>query len=345
MNLLYFNLSTNKKDPSLSFTTNWLNKISKNYDNVFLITLKGDLQHLNPKIKAYKLYNSNSNKLIALFRFYNYLFKILSKHKIERCFSHMNPLFLSLTLGSLKILGIKTVLWYTHPSVTLKLKLATYLSDRIITASKKSFPINTKKLSPIGHAIETRLFTKFDTNKKYISCVGRISSSKNIDVLLKAFSLLKTDKLLLIVGSPLTNNDIIYMDSLVDLVNDLNIKNKVKFIDSVKRDRLVNFYNESIVHVNLTSDGFLDKVALEAMSCGTISLSSNVGYVNVYGNFSDKLLFKYGNEIDLSKKLEEILTMDSNERIMIENELSKNVNLYHSLNTISSRIDKVFNSL
>ena len=184
MNLIYFNLSTDIKDPSLSFTTNWLNKISKNYDNVFLITLKGDLQHLNPNIKAYKLYNQNSNKLIALFRFYNYLFRILSKHKIERCFSHMNPLFLSLTLGSLKILGIKTILWYTHPSVTLKLKLATYFSDRIITASKKSFPINTKKLTPVGHAIETSLFKKIDTNKKYVSCVGRISKSKKIDVLI-----------------------------------------------------------------------------------------------------------------------------------------------------------------
>jgi glycosyltransferase involved in cell wall biosynthesis len=345
MNLLYFNLSTNKKDPSLSFTTNWLNKISKSYDNVFLITLKGDLQHLNPKIKAYKLYNPNSNKLIALFRFYDYLFRILSKHKIERCFSHMNPLFLSLTLGSLKILGIKTVLWYTHPSVTLKLKLATYFSNRIITASKKSFPINTKKLTPIGHAIETTLFAKFVTNKKFISCVGRISKSKNIDVLIKAFSLLNTDKQLLIVGSPLTRNDIHYRNSLVDLITDLKIKNKVKLIDSVKRDNLIKFYNESIVHVNLTSEGFLDKVALEAMSCGTISLSSNDGYGNVYGDFSDKLLFKYRNETDLSKKLEKILTMDKNERIMIESKLQKNVKKLHSIETIGKRINDVFETI
>ncbi|MDA7569928.1 glycosyltransferase family 4 protein [Flavobacteriaceae bacterium] len=345
MNLIYFNLSTDIKDPSLSFTTNWLNKISKNYDNVFLITLKGDLQHLNPNIKAYKLYNQNSNKLIALFRLYNYLFRILSKHKIERCFSHMNPLFLSLTLGSLKILGIKTILWYTHPSVTLKLKLATYFSDRIITASKKSFPINTKKLTPVGHAIETSLFKKIDTNKKYVSCVGRISKSKNIDVLIKAFSLLKIDRELLIVGSSLTSDDILYKKNLIDLVSNLKIKNKVKFIDSVKRDRLINIYNESIVHVNLTSEGFLDKVALEAMSCGTISLSSNDGYGNVYGDFSDKLLFKYRNETDLSKKLEKILTMDKNERIMIESKLLKNVKKLHSIETIGKRINDVFETI
>lgn len=345
MNLLYFNLSTNIKDPSLSFTTNWLNNISKNYDNIFLITLKGDFYQLNPKIKAYKLYDSSSNKLKALIKFYNCLFRILSKHKIERCFSHMNPLFLSLTFGFLKILGIKTILWYTHPAITFKLRVATFFSDIVITASKKSFPLKTKKLIPIGHAIETNLFTKLKTNKKYISCVGRISKSKNIDVLIKAFSLLNIDKQLLIVGSPLTRNDILYRNGLVDLIADLKMKNKVKFIDSVKRDNLVKFYNESIVHVNLTSEGFLDKVTLEAMSCGTISLSSNSGYNNVYGKFSDKLLFNYRDEYDLSKRLNEILILDDNERNLIENVLQKNVNLHHSINTIGSRIDKVFKSL
>lgn len=346
MNLLIFNLAVDSNDSSLSFTTNWINKLAERYKEVYVITLRGDLKNLHSNVIAHKLYpDNNKNKTLALFRFYFYLIKILRRKKIDMCFTHMNPLFLSLTFGILKILGIKTVLWYTHPSVTFKLKLATYFSDRIITASSKSFPIKTKKLTPLGHAIETSLFTKLEINKKYISCVGRISKSKNIHVLIKAFSLLNIDRQLILVGSPLTSKDILYKKSLIHLISDLKIKKKVKFIDSVKRDRLIKFYNESIVHVNLTSEGFLDKVALEAMSCGTISLSSNSGYNNVYGKFFEKLLFEYGDEFDLSKKLDEILKMDNKDRIMIEKELSKNVNTHHSINTIGSRIDTVFKSL
>jgi len=342
MNLLYFNLSLDSKDSSLSFTINWLNQISTYYEKVYVITLRGTPIKLNKNIFIFRLYGDGTNfKLFALIKYYYFLFSILNK-KIDRCFCHMNPLFLALTIGILRIKKIKTILWYTHPSVTFKLKLASYFSNKIITASKNSFPIKTYKVLPIGHAVETRLFENFGSDKKFISCIGRISKSKNIDVLIRAYYKLNTNIKLLIIGDPLTDNDNLYMKVLTNLVSDLKIKNKVIFKNAVSRNDLVKFYNESIVHVNLTSEGFLDKVALEAMSCGTISLSSNEGYGNVYSNFSDKLLFKYRDEIDLSKKLEKILTMDENERIMIESKLLKNVKKLHSIETIGKRINDVF---
>jgi glycosyltransferase involved in cell wall biosynthesis len=344
MNLLLFNLSLDEDDPSLSFTSKWVKQLSLNYNEVHLITLRKGKYYEIENVSTYEVF-SKQGKAFSLFKFFYFLTYILLKKSISRCFCHMNPLFLALTFGSLRLFRIKTILWYTHPSITFKLRVASLFSNKIITASKKSFPIKSHKVKSIGHAIDTKLFKKTVFNKKYISCVGRISKSKNIDVLIKAFSLLNIDRQLMIVGSPLTSEDILYKNSLVDLINDLNIKNKVKFIDSVKRDKLAKFYNESIVHVNLTSEGFLDKVTLESMSCGTISLSSNSGYKNVYGKFYDKLLFNYRDEYDLSKRLNEILILDDNKRTMIENELSKNVNLHHSINTIGSRIDTVFKSL
>lgn len=345
MNILVFNLAIDSKDSALSFTTDWLNEIAKKYEKVFVITLRGDMKNISKNVKPFKLYNKGKNKPLAVIRFYYYLFMILFNHKICRCFSHMNPLFLGLTLGILKILKIKTILWYTHPAITLKLRIATFLTDKVVSASQFSFPIKTNKLIPIGHAIDTNLFSKGTFNKNYISCVGRISEVKNIDILLHAFSKLNTTLKLLIIGEPLTKKDEIYKNHLVSLVNKLNIKDRVIFKSSVKREKLEKIYNESIVHINLTSKGFLDKVALEAMSCGTISLSSNVGYSNVYGKYKDLLHFNYRDKVDLTKKISSLIEMDQYKREIIEKLIINNVREFHSLNTIGSRIDKVFNSL
>ena len=345
MNILVFNLAIDSKDSALSFTTHWLNEIAKKYDKVFVITLRGDMKNISKNVKPYKLYNKGKNRPLAVIRFYYYLFKILFNHKISRCFSHMNPLFLALTFGLLRFLKIKTILWYTHPSKSLKLKLATVFCNKVITASMNSFPIKTDKALSIGHAIETNLFAKLSLNKNYISCVGRISEVKNIDILLHAFSKLNTTLKLLIIGEPLTKKDEVYKNHLISLVNKLNIKEKVIFKSSVKREKLVKIYNESIVHVNLTSKGFLDKVALEAMSCGTISLSSNIGYSNVYGKYKDLLLFNFRDEVDLLKKISLLVEMDQYKREFIEELLINNVREYHSLDTIGDRIEKVYLSL
>lgn len=346
MKILIFNLSTDTNDSALSFTVNWVNSISTSYKQVYLITLKGNLKGLNPNVVAYRLYtNKNKNKIIVLLKFYFFLVLVLSK-KIDRCFCHMNPLFLSLTLGVLKLYNVKSILWYTHPSITLKLKFATFLSDKVLTASKKSFPLTTTKLIPIGHAIETSLFESLDLKKKYISCVGRISRVKNIDVLIRSYAKLKSKgKKLLIIGDTITREDKKFKNELVHLINDLNLQNYIFLRQSVSRKNLVRIYNESFVHVNLTSEGFLDKVAIEAMACGTISLSSNSGYKNIYGEFDKKLLFKYRDENDLLNKLNFILNLDNQNRNRIEKTLRKNVVNYHSIDTIGSRIEKIFNSI
>ena len=107
-------------DPPLAFTSKWVEKISREYDKVFIITLKSsDNLKLSKNIEVYPLYAKSKNKLLTIFKFYKFLFKIIISNKIDRCFCHMNPLFLAMTFGILRVFRIKTILWYTHPSITL----------------------------------------------------------------------------------------------------------------------------------------------------------------------------------------------------------------------------------
>ena len=56
MTILIFNLAIDSKDSALSFTTDWPNEIAKNHDNVFVITLRGDLKPISKNVKPFKLY-------------------------------------------------------------------------------------------------------------------------------------------------------------------------------------------------------------------------------------------------------------------------------------------------
>ena len=185
-----------------------------------------------------------------MIRFYFYLSKILANHKINRCFSHMNPLFLALTFGILKILKIKTILWYTHPINTLKLKIATLFTDKVVSASKFSFPIKTNKLIPIGHGIDSTRFNQSFENKKikYISVIGRISKVKNIDLIIRAYSKLSKKKYkLIIIGEAITREDIYYKEELINIISKSNLQKFVEFKESLNRDELSKVYNNSFM--------------------------------------------------------------------------------------------------
>ena len=345
MNILVFNLAIDSKDSALSFTTDWLNEIAKKYEKVFVITLRGDMKNISKNVKPFKLYNKGKNKPLAVIRFYYYLFMILSNHKISRCFSHMNPLFLGLTLGILKILKIKTILWYTHPAITLKLRIATFLTDKVVSASQFTFPIKTNKLIPIGHGIDPTFFNQSFENKqiKYISVVGRISEVKNIDLIIRAYSKLNHKKYkLIIIGDTITKEDINYKEKLIKIIFKKNLQNLVEFKDSLNRDELSKVYNDSLCLINATKFGSFDKVVLEAMICGTPTLSHNIAFKDLYSPFEKYCIFEYNNEIDLSEKLKKLIELDSKKLVNIKKTLYKNTITNHSLTTINSRLESIF---
>ena len=334
-------------DPPLAFTCKWAEKISREYDKVYIITLRSsDNLELNENIEVYPLYGKSKNKLFAILKFYKFLFKIIISNKIDRCFCHMNPLFLAMTFGMLRVFRIKTILWYTHPSVTFKLNLATIFANRIISATEYSFPIKTNKFSSIGHAIDTEIFIEDRCKYEYISCVGRISRSKNIDVLIKAYSLLESPLFeLLIVGNPITTEDFEYQKELDGLITKSKNSNMIKVIRAVSRTDLNEIFNKSFLHVNLTSDGFFDKVNLEAMACGTISLSSNEGAKIIYENYSNECMFQFQDSVNLHDKIKYFQELEQEHFKEISNLLKQNINKYCSLDTIGERINAQFEKI
>ena len=344
--ILILNIATDSKDTSLGFAISWLNEFSKNYQEVDVITLKkGDATGLNDNINIYEV-NKNKSKLFAVSNFYKTINLLTKTNNYEYCFSHMSAIMMLASYPVLFIRKLKSIFWYTHAGPKnlfnkLVLFKATFFASKIITASENSFPLKSKKVTPIGHAIDYKTFyKKIDSfNKKDFAIVSRISKSKNIDESIEGFlnSNASESSSILIIGGPLTNEDKIYNEYLL---NKYKKKNNVSFIGPVSHSELVSYLKNVSFHINNTDKGFYDKSVLETSANGIINFYKNADYdKNIPTKYQDVLKFD-GSSNDLSNKISSIFRLDQNEFLEIIEHSQEEIR-NESLDTLVKRITKV----
>ena len=344
--ILILNIATDSKDTSLGFAISWLNEFSKNYQEVDVITLKkGDASGLNDNINIYEV-NKNKSKLFAVSNFYKTINLLTKTNNYEYCFSHMSAIMMLASYPVLLIRKLKSIFWYTHAGPKnlfnkLVLFKATFFASKIITASENSFPLKSKKVTPIGHAIDYKTFyKKIDSfSKEDFAIVSRISKSKNIDESIEGFlnSNASESSSILIIGGPLTNEDKIYNEYLL---NKYKKKNNVSFIGPVSHSELVSYLKNVSFHINNTDKGFYDKSVLETSANGIINFYKNADYdKNIPTKYQDVLKFD-GSSNDLSNKISSIFRLDQNEFLEIIEHSQEEIR-NESLDTLVNRITKV----
>lgn len=171
------------------------------------------------------------------------------------------------------------------------------LSSGIITVSECSkkdilrfFPVDEKKVfvTPLAaddkykpldkEKCKATVLDKYNIDKPFILYIGGFSPRKNVKSLILAFSKiymnLKKEYNLVIVGA---NKD--DMSLLKDLSMDLNVQSHVKFTGFVDETLLPVLYNacDTFVYPSLY-EGF-GLPPLEAMSCGTPVITSNISSI------------------------------------------------------------------
>lgn len=182
--------------------------------------------------------------------------------------------------------------FYTRVNIYLGLKKA----NKIITVSEstKKDLLNNFKVSPDkirvvyeacedsfnnGHLIKNITNQPQDKSQfNYFLCVGERRPHKNLVRTIQAFNLFKKQHKnfkLIIIGKPYSS----YLEPS-KLVHELNIADDVIFYGYVPTDKLVNLYQnaEALLFVSLY-EGFGLPI-LEAMSCGTPVITSNISATN-----------------------------------------------------------------
>jgi len=350
MKLLLFNLATDADDPILGFTTRWIQALAKRVEFIHVITMRAGKVEVPENVQVYSVGKEKGySEPRRVLEFYRHLFNILSKDRIDACFSHMIPIFTVLAAPVLKVKRIPIVTWYAHPSLTWILKLAHHLSDRMVASVATAYPYRKDKLVVVGQGIDTDFFCPNGSHPEeppMILCVGRLSPVKDHPTLIRAAALLRErwqkPFRVVILGGPAGPQDEPYVHSLHRLVEELNLQDIVSFHPPVPQSALPNWYRRCTVHVNLTPTGSGDKVVWEAMACGRPCLAANEGFRETMGRWADLLLFNYSNVGELTEKIKVLLAMSEKERFEIGNALRKSVIENHSLEGLAERLVTLF---
>ncbi|MFA4833280.1 MAG: glycosyltransferase family 4 protein [Patescibacteria group bacterium] len=358
MKLLILTQKVDIDDDILGFFHDWIKEFAKHCERVTVVCLQRGRYELPKNVRVLSLgkdeflrlgkYSGFIRKLVATLRFYNCI--IQERKKYDKVFVHMNPEYIVLGGIFWKLGGKKIALWYTHKAVDLKLKLAAKLADIIFTASEESFRLPSRKVKIVGHGINIERFQVqsrapgveiINNNKFIIITVGRISPVKDYETMIKAIYILNNQGIknieLDIIGAVVLKNQESYLNALKDMVEKMQLAEKVKFLGSIPHYKIPEYLGKSDLFINLSKTGSVDKAVLEAMACGCLPLSSNESFKKI---IPDELIVAKNNPEKLAEKIREIIGKQKEERDRITQKLRQIVMGNHNLNNLIKTIVK-----
>ncbi len=324
------------QDQVRGFTVGWMEKLAEKVDQLIILTLEQRQPSTRPNIIIYSLGKENYQglwrRIYYLYQWHRQVRKIIKDYSPQIIFTHMTPIYSVLAYPYAASKRIPIITWFLHPRTHFIVKLAHWLSAKVVSATPDSYPYKKDKLAALGHGIDTDLFRPGgqSDNPPMILSVGRISRVKSYETLLRAAQGLQVT----IIGNPITDDDREYFSEIK--------KYQAEFLPALPRKELVGWYHKCFLHVNPTSPGSGDKVNLEAMACGRPALMATSAFADTLSGFEDKLIFRYQDEKDLADKVSYWLSLSAAEREKIGNVLRDRVVKNHSLDNLMSGLVNLF---
>jgi glycosyltransferase involved in cell wall biosynthesis len=341
MKLLILTQKVDKNDAILGFFHNWLLEFSRHCEKLTVICLAKGEYNLPRHVKVLSLgKESGASSLKYLFNFYKYLWQL--RHDYDRVLVHMNVEYIILGAFSWRVLRKKIALWYMHKQVDWKLRWAEKLTDYIFTGSAESFRLPSQKLKVLHHGIDSQLFyfkDKVEHKEVRLLTTGRITPIKQINIMIDLLTILESkinrNIVLEIVGTSITGKDKQYQEGLRRRAGELNLSPQVKFLGAVTNKEIVKLYQEADIFLNFSQTGSLDKAILEAMSCGTLVVSSN----EASQSFLPAELFVNNSQPEMiADKIVNILNLSKEKNLALRKELRQYVENNHDLGDLISKI-------
>ena len=352
MRLLYLTYKVDSESSIVGHVVGWIKALSEKFSRVEVICLSYSGENLPVNVKVHSLpQGTGLNTIKRIMHFCSLLLNF--RNSVQVVFCQFSPEYVIGVAPFALLFSWPVVFWYTHKQVSLKLRLATFFASRVVTASDKSFQINTNKKEIIGHGINVGRFRPRLGEVKepsVILSVGRLASIKNYELLIDCIAYISNkynsqDFELHIVGGEEDNLASGYRLLLQDKIKKLKLDDIVKLIGPISYKHMVETYLDASVHINLCPTGGLDKSVLEGMACGVPTLVLNNSFAEldqIPGGF--EVLTSDHVEV-ISDKLVEYLNLSQHNRTINSDRIRRLVVEFHDeikfIDKLSSSIQQL----
>ncbi|MFZ4403944.1 MAG: glycosyltransferase [Pseudobdellovibrionaceae bacterium] len=345
LNILFFCQSIDETDSAVGDTAKRVLSLAadKRVKNILVIAVKGSKINLGEKVTVEVLSDKNTSKLRLLLKFYIVAYHRYTTMRFEICYLYMTPSMAILFLPFKLFFKCKIAIWFAHTVFTWKVRLSIFLiSDLWLSANRAQAQLSTSKLRIIGQGVDLSQFYPMAKTKEFdLLTVGRISSSKKIELMLFALQYLNEnyDKkyTLTICGECYSKSDFQYKKQLEKLIVDLNLVGSVYFIGSVEHKNLCELLNTTKVFL-FTTPGGLGKATIEAMACGIPTVIAEEKLEDFLDNYLMSVLVCRPLAESIAAKIYTILNLPESEYKILSHKINRFANNKCSMQNFSEKV-------
>jgi glycosyltransferase involved in cell wall biosynthesis len=221
--------------------------------------------------------------------------------------AHMVPLYALLAAPLARPLRVPLLLWYTHWKAHAVLRAAERVCTAVVSVDRRSFPLASSKLRPIGHGIDVSELPCVDgavaDGPLRALVLGRYSPAKGVDEILRGVRLAVDRGLDVAVrchGVTAAPIEEAHRRELARLVDELGLRERAELGGPVPHAELPALFARSDVLVNNMEAGAPDKVVYEAAASCLAVLASNPVFDDL---LPDELRFERGRPESLAERL------------------------------------------
>lgn len=345
MRLLIVTQAVDERDPVLGFFVRWIQEFASHTESIEVVCLREGHYTLPRNVRVHSLGKERGRPTLSSFA-YALRFLTLSwrlRHEYDVVFVHMNPEYLDIAGWLWRLLGKRTVLWYTHKHVDLKLRIAVSFADAVCSASKESFRLKTPKLRIMGHGIDTERFVlcaQRETGDTFrLVSIGRIAPVKGYELMFDALEKLGSEYELVLIGGTVTPADEAYLETLKTDAVQRSLR--VVFEGPIRPTDVPTALCRADVFLNASATGSLDKAILETMAAGVPVVTSNEGLRSTLASAPAECRVVSASADAFAEAVRRVRTLSGAERVRIGSALREIVVKEHALPALIAALVRV----
>jgi glycosyltransferase involved in cell wall biosynthesis len=318
--LVFLTQSVDPDHPVLAATIPKIRALAQRVDEVVVVAQQGRGEGLPPNVQVRTF--GAPTRAQRVWRFERELARALPADAV---IAHMIPAYVLLAAPLVRPRRAPLILWYTHWKATLLLRAAERLATAIVSVDRRSFPLTSPKVRPIGHGIDVNEFVCTDrTGHGGVRALvlGRYSPAKGIETILRAVQQVE--------GAEVQLHGV--------ALNQLERRHRrdlerfgIPLGDAVPRTEVPELFAASDVLVNNMEAGAPDKVVYEAAAACLPVLASNPVFDELFDGHP--LFFDRDSPESLAGRLRWFGALGQDERAAIGLALRERVAERHSVGT------------